>query len=137
MSLYGELQKFDPDSVVAVFVLYDKDGNVAFRFHSGVNEFFGSIYWQGEEYAPMPIETEGFDLTSDKFPRPKIRIGNFQGAMSDVVVSYDDLIGYKVVRKKTLALLASTAFLFTSIACCAISHLSVLMSYSGITPNLS
>lgn len=103
MSLYGELQKFDPDSVVAVFVLYDKDGNVAFRFHSGVNEFFGSIYWQGEEYAPMPIETEGFDLTSDKFPRPKIRIGNFQGAMSDVVVSYDDLIGYKVVRKKTLS----------------------------------
>ena len=71
MSLYGELQKFDPDAVVAVFVLYDKEGNVAFRFHSGVNEFYGSIYWQGHEYVPMPIETEGFDLTSE-FPRPKI-----------------------------------------------------------------
>lgn len=103
MSLYGEIQRFDPDSIVVVYVVYDKAGDVAFRFHSGVNEYFGNLVWQGQEYVALPIETEGFDLTSDKFPRPKIRVGNFQGAMSDVVVSYDDLIGYKVVRKKTLS----------------------------------
>ena len=102
-SIYGEIQRFDPEAVVVLYEVHNKDSSEILRFHAGVNEFFGNIIWQGNTYTAIPIKAEGFDFTSDTLPRPKLSVANYAGAMSDLVQSFDDLIGYKVVRKVTLS----------------------------------
>lgn len=52
----------------------------------------GVIPWQGKEYSPVPIETEGFEKTPDQQPVPKVRIGNIGGAISNLCYLYQDLV---------------------------------------------
>lgn len=61
------------------------------------------------DYTPIPIEAEGFEATGQgTLPRPKIRIsnvgalGSLVGPLFSVMQSYDDLLGAKVTRYKTL-----------------------------------
>ena len=62
------------------------------------------VVWQGVEYAPLPIEAEGFELTTKgTLPRPKIRVANVSGVFSALALEMDDLVGAKVTRKRTFA----------------------------------
>ena len=64
----------------------------------------GSVYWQGEEYVSFPIEVEGFEVSGDQqLPTPKIRVANVTGMISSLLNEMDDLVGTKVVRKRTFA----------------------------------
>ena len=104
MSIYGEIQRFDPDALIVVYEIF-KDGyeDNVFRFHAGVNEFNGNIVWQGQTYVAMPIQVSGFDYSGTEFPRPQMQVANFKGAMSGVVLELNDLLGFTVVKKSTLS----------------------------------
>lgn len=52
----------------------------------------GVITWQGVEFSPVPIETDGFEKTGDQQPVPKVRIGNVGGAVSTLCYQYQDLV---------------------------------------------
>jgi phage-related protein len=62
------------------------------------------IVWQGNRYSAMPIEAEGFEFSgAGSIPRPTVTVANITSILSSVINSYDDLIGAKVIRKKTFA----------------------------------
>ena len=101
----SEVQSLTPGALV---VLYELDatalGDTIHRFHAGVNGLGTDVVWQGNTYYRMPIVADGFEMSSKGvLPRPKIRVAAIDGAMGILVRAYDDLVGAKVTRKRTLA----------------------------------
>ena len=71
-------------------------------FRSGTNGINGSIYWQGVEYLPFPIQSSGFETKGDgSLPRPKLAISNQDFFVSNLIRRYNNLVGAKIVRKRT------------------------------------
>ncbi len=100
----SEIQKLEPDSIIEVFLVDATNINAGiFRFHAGTNELRQNIFWQGEEYVRYPIQAAGFQMTgSGPAPRPHLVVSNFMSAITTVLLGSDDLLGAKVVRKRTL-----------------------------------
>ena len=93
----------------AIIDLYTIDitligGASPYYFYSGVDNNYGSIVFQGITYSPWAVEVKNFKKSSGgKMPRPVLRLGNVDGFLSSLNASYQDLIGTKVTRKRTLA----------------------------------
>lgn|SRR5574343_1156477 len=91
-------------ALVELFVLdATAQGGSVLRFHAGTNGLQQPVVWQGETYTPMPIEASGFDCNGQSLPRPKVRVANVTGSISSLVRLYDDLLGAKLTRKRTMA----------------------------------
>lgn len=108
MTIKAEIQELSPSALIEMFELTllhpEDEKQEPFRFHCGTNQFGAAIKWQGKEYVALPIETEGFDVTSQgTLPRPKLRVANVNGLFSALIRDCDDLVGATVVRKRTLA----------------------------------
>ncbi len=102
MTVEADVQKLAPGAIVELFTLDASEiGGGMVRFH-GHNES-GAITWQSEEFSPWPIKAEGFALTGDQQPMPKLLVGNVNGAISALCVMFDDLVGTKVTRQRTFA----------------------------------
>lgn len=105
ITITSEIQKLEPSAVIELFVLdltLFNQGIV--RFHAGTNELLRQVVWQGNVYEPYPIIVEGFEFTGNgQSPRPKLRVANVKGTITALILSYQDLIGAKVTRKRTLA----------------------------------
>lgn len=102
MSINGDLQKLEPGPLIELFEL---DGTVLgvpeiTRFHGMPDR--NPIWWNGEEYSPWPIMAEGFDLTPDQPPTPKLQVSNINLSITALCLAYDDLVGAKVTRRRTL-----------------------------------
>lgn len=101
-----ELQSLSPSALIELFVL-DLSTTPAggqLYFHAGTNELRGPVIWQGQTYAPWPIEATGFDITTQgSLPRPKLSVANVDGLFSGEVQANNDLLGCMVVRKRTFA----------------------------------
>jgi lambda family phage minor tail protein L len=98
------LVEFQPSAILDFYLLYfnivDKEG-LSLAFHPGSN-FQQPIIWQGTEYLPMPVETEGFELsTNNRLVRPKIRISNKDFIVTDILANNKDLQYARLVRKRT------------------------------------
>jgi len=100
-----EIGSVTPSALIELFELdLTPFGADILRFHCGTNEYNGSIVWDGEEYLPYPVQASGFEISgSGQIPRPTLAVANIAGAISAVILSYDDLLGAKVTRKRTLA----------------------------------
>lgn len=99
----SEIQKLSPSAVIEMFILEVND-NDRLYFHAGTNELHENIVWQGMTYLALPVQVEGFDVSSQgTLPRPKLTIANVQGLFSALIRKYDDLIGLKLIRKRTFA----------------------------------
>lgn len=73
------------------------------RFHAGLNELRGPVFWQGNEYTPWPLHGTEFGVSGEGAPaRPKLIVGNFGGAVSALCREYGDLLGVKLRRLRTL-----------------------------------
>lgn len=106
MSIHEEIQSLSPSSIVEMFVLdaTNIEGGSILRFHSGTSELKSAVTWQGNQYLPLPVEAEGFDLTTaGSLPRPKVRVANVDGLFTALIADLDDLIGAKIIRKRTMA----------------------------------
>lgn len=61
------------------------------------------IYWKGHAYTPVPVEAEGFEASGQgSLPSPKLRIANVTGALTALIITYEDLLGAKLTRWRTL-----------------------------------
>lgn len=100
-----EIQSLAPTSIIEMLVLdMTPAGAGKAYFHAGTNGLMQPIVWQGQVYDALPMETEGFNVvTKGALPRPKIRVANINGLLSAEVVNYDDLVGCRVIRKRTFA----------------------------------
>jgi len=105
-TIQTELQSLSPSALVELFELdmTNLPGGQIERFHAGTNTLTQPVVWQGNTYMAAPIEVEGFDVTTKgALPRPKIRIANVGGAFSALAMENDDLVGCKIIRKRTYA----------------------------------
>jgi lambda family phage minor tail protein L len=103
-AITSEIQKLAPSAVIELFVLdlsFFNEGVV--WFHAGTNELRRQVVWQGNTYEPFPIQAEGFEFNGNgQVPRPKLKVANVTGSITALILSYQDLVGAKVTRKRTL-----------------------------------
>jgi len=104
MTIAAEIQSLSPTALIELFVLdlSSVAGGSPLYFHAGTNKLQQPVVWQGVTYMPLPIESEGFEITTKgSLPRPKLRAANINGMFSAELRTYDDLVGCKVIRKRT------------------------------------
>jgi lambda family phage minor tail protein L len=98
------LVELQPTAIVELFLVYFnyKDApNSFFSFHGG-SIFQKPITWQGVEYLPLPVETEGFEVNANgRIARPKIKISNKDYIITDILKGFEDLQFSRLVRKRT------------------------------------
>jgi lambda family phage minor tail protein L len=103
----SEMLDFDPSSILDFFLLYYNYPDDDFSFVAISPSSNGAevgIIWQGQQYLPMPIETEGFrTVGGQELPKPKIRISNKDFFMSRYIANFGDFAGKKVIRKRVFA----------------------------------
>lgn len=104
--LVSEAQKLNPDTVVILFDLDIRSlGGPIFRFTPQIeNPDAPVINWRGEEYLPLPVMAEGFEMSSSgQFPRPKLSVANVLGTLKAEMIAYNNLVGGIVTRWRTFA----------------------------------
>lgn len=105
MTITSDVQKLEPGALVDLFELdLAAIGGGKLYFHPGRNEVGTDIVWQERTYTAFPIKAEGFEATGNgRMPRPTVRIANVTGLISSLLQDFDDLIGCKITRRRTLA----------------------------------
>lgn len=95
----------EPSALLELYTLYynyQKDSQAQINFHGGTNGISEKIIFDGQEYLPIPLESEGFELLGDqRLPRPKLKVSNAGLYISSLLRKFDNLNGAKVVRKRT------------------------------------
>ena len=101
----SEIQSLSPSALIELFVLEIGESTEEWvYFHAGTNQLYKNIVWQGKEYIALPIEASGFDISSQgTLPHPTLTIANIEGIFSALIRKYDDLIGARIIRKRTFA----------------------------------
>lgn len=102
MTISAAIQELEPGAIIELFEL-ELNGETL-RFHAGTNELFEPVTWCGNQYMPLPIQAEGFEVNaSGSVPRPRLRVANIDGIISQALQEGQDLAGCKVTRRRTLA----------------------------------
>lgn len=104
MSIEQDLQSLAPGQLVE---LYELDataiGGSVVRMHDGVSVLRSPVVWQGLTYQPFPIKATGFELSGrGKLPRPTVAVANATGIIGALVRDFDDLLGAKFTRRRTM-----------------------------------
>jgi lambda family phage minor tail protein L len=101
----SELFSLEPTALLEFFIIhynYVERPDDKLYIHGGTNGINGSIYWQGVEYLPFPIQSSEFETKGDgSLPRPKLAVSNQDFFISNLIRRYNNLVGAKVVRKRT------------------------------------
>ena len=101
----SELFSLEPTALLEFFIIYYDYVNTPdekLYIHGGTNGIKGSVYWQGVEYVPFPIQSSGFESKGDgSLPRPKLAVSNQDFFVSNLIRRYNNLVGAKIVRKRT------------------------------------
>ena len=113
-SSYEELAEIAPSAIIELFEL-TLDATLhgfsdTYRWHNGANaDVTGNIVWNGNTYARLPIQAEGFDYTNTgSLPRPTLTVSNLDSTMTTLLIlvnattTGNDLGGATVRRIRTL-----------------------------------
>ena len=104
MKIARELLSLEPTAVVELYTIYpdyQKRKDLVFNVHNG-SLFEANLIWQGEAYAPLPMEIEGFEAEANgRLSRPKLRISNKDLYVSDLLSKWSDFVNGRVYRKRT------------------------------------
>jgi lambda family phage minor tail protein L len=101
MSIYGQLQSYNLDAWVELFVLEIPGQSSPVYFCSDVNELGQSVVWQGQTYQEYPIEASGLGVNGQDEVRPTLTVANVSGLISGLVTQFSDLVGSRLIRKRT------------------------------------
>ena len=100
----SSLLELQPTAIIELFLLYFNtvDNPGAFIAFHGGSVYNKGIVWQGVEYLPIPVETDGFEVNANgQLARPKMRISNKDYFATDLLINNDDLQFAKIIRKRT------------------------------------
>lgn len=102
--IQSDIQKLDPGAIVEFFELdLTQFGADPIYFHAGTNGMLQPVTWQGVVYTPFPVQATGFEMTGQgQAPRPRFMVSNVMGAVTALVLQYEDIVGAKVTRRRTL-----------------------------------
>lgn len=80
------------------------DASRILRFSPTANELGENVLWNGNRYVRVPIQFEGMKVTGrGALPRPSLRVTNLGGAVSIMCLAYKDMVGARLVRRRTYA----------------------------------
>lgn len=99
-----DLQKLSHSGIISLYTLdLTAIGGGVFRF-CNLNESDGSdVSFGGIAYTAIPIEAEGFEVNSSgQIPTPILRISNVFGVITGLIGQYEDIVGAKLTRRRTL-----------------------------------
>ena len=111
---FVELLNSGPFAIIELFELhYDNTlhgSTDILRWHAGSNaDVTGNITWNGNDYARLPVQAEGFEYTNTgTLPRPTLSVANLNRAVTAILLGVNlttpgnDLTGAKVKRIRTL-----------------------------------
>lgn len=104
-SLASDVQRLAPGDIVELFTLDATElGGPVHSFHAGTNSLRTSVVFGGVPYVPFPIEASGFEMSSKgTLATPNMKVANITGMIGALCKSLDDLVGAKVVRRRTFA----------------------------------
>ncbi|CAG9184306.1 phage minor tail protein L [Cupriavidus respiraculi] len=102
MKINYDIQTLEPGERIELFELdATAIGGDQLRFHGHTR--VGPIWWQGNEYSPWPIRTEGFARTGEgQQPTPTVSVGNVDGSITAMCLYLDDMVGATLHRMQTL-----------------------------------
>ena len=105
MTIAADIQSLEPGAIVSLFELdLTPFGGDLLRFHAGTNQLQTPVVWNGNTYVAYPIEATGFEFNGQgQAPRPKLVASNVAGTITALVLQYEDMVGAKVTRRRTLA----------------------------------
>ena len=99
----SNLLDLQPTAILELFRVYPDRINkptLFLGFHGGA-VYDQSITWQGVQYLPLAIESEGFDILADgKLARPKIRVVNKNNIITNFLQNYKDFKNAKIIRRR-------------------------------------
>lgn len=102
-----EALSLEPSQLLEFYLIYyawplDPNSFLALTpMQKGMNT---TVKWQGIDYISYPMEVKGFSSKGDgQLARPRVTISNRDLSISKYLKVYDNLIGTKVVRKRTFA----------------------------------
>lgn len=100
-----DIQKLEPGAIVELFELdLTALGGTVLRFHAGTNALRANVTWAGNVYTAFPVDASGFEWNGQgQAPRPSLRVANVVGSITALILMYEDLVGAKVTRVRTLA----------------------------------
>lgn len=99
-----KIQQLAPGQLVQLFTLdlSPIGESTTYNFTNGTMDNGALVEFNSVVYTPLPVEVEGFEQTGEgKLPRPRIRISNVTGVLQSAVVTYNDLVGATLKRKRT------------------------------------
>ena len=104
-SIQEQLQSLEPSAIIELFQLeltVDVNGiDDTLYYHAGTNELSADVVFNGVTYAAVPIEVDGFEVTTKgTLPRPSMRVANANSSISALLVLYNPLQA-KVTRIRT------------------------------------
>lgn len=121
MAINADVQKLEPGNRVR---LYEVDGTLfgadILRFHSDTLPYTAAeltaaggdesklpartIWWQGKEYGPWPVQIEGLEVSGDgQSAQPKLSVANINGLITALCLKFDDMAQAKVTIHDTFA----------------------------------
>jgi lambda family phage minor tail protein L len=105
MSILTELRKSSPSKIIDLFSadLSTVGGSEVLNFFSDTNELGNSLVFDSETYIAYPFEMKGFEWDgAGQLATPKLTIANLGGLISEYNRLYQDLLGLKVTRIRTM-----------------------------------
>jgi lambda family phage minor tail protein L len=97
------LLDLQPTAVLELFRVFPDRINkptLFLGFHGGTL-YDKSLVWQGVQYLPLAIETDGFDILADgQLARPKVKVTNKNNIITNFLQNYKDFVNAKLVRKR-------------------------------------
>ena len=119
-TITSELQKLQPSAIIELYQLDATPfGGEIYYFHAGTNSLTTNVVWQAQTYSPFPIEITGFEFNGKgQIPRPTMRVANVTSIITTLVLAYNDMLGAKVTRKRTMA-----------------KYLDAVNFFGGVNPN--
>jgi lambda family phage minor tail protein L len=105
VTIRQDIQKLSPGQRVDLFILDSTvlgGGLDYFTPYTDVNR--AALVFQGHTFQPWPFVADGFEWNGrGQAPTPTFKVANIGGTMTALALAYDDLVGAKVTRKRTLA----------------------------------
>ena len=105
MPIQADFVSTSPGQLVDLFTIDISPilaGATPLTYTNGVDSNEQSIVFAGVTYTAIPVSLSGLEKRGDgTAPRPRFTVGNPGGIVSALCVTYQDLIGAKVSRKRT------------------------------------
>ena len=80
------------------------DAGDVFYFTNQLKEDDSRIQWKGNFYDALPIISAGYERnTTGQIAQPTLTVANIFGTFTEIIDSYDDLVGAKITRRRTFA----------------------------------